>query len=142
MSANQRKAGKTLVVLWDYGGTTYTVSGDYTAFDPGFSTKAVNMSAGADDWEYEKPIIKRTDASLNSMYRGTEGTAEYAAMTVGNEGTLSWGSDGTASGKPKGSMPMYVKEVKQPHKHEGETEYNVIFGPQGDLISDPATATW
>ena len=144
MSQSERLVSKDYYVEFAAAGGSYVdISGDYTGFDWTGAADGADLTANNDAAAYEKPGVKRYDYSLEAYYRGAAGTAVYAVLKEGTEGTIRWGPDGTAAGKPKGEAPVYVSEFK--HSSGGLNQaqkISVKFGPQGALTSDPRTDTW
>jgi len=117
--------------------------GDYTKFDWSGQAKAVDLTANGDAAEFEEPGTKRYDPSFEAFYRGAAGTAITAELREGLKGTVTWGPEGTAAGKPKGQLAVFVKQFdhKSGSRDQGQT-ISVTFGPQGDLIKDPRVDVW
>lgn len=141
MSQAQRLTGENLRVLFQTGGSTYDLSGDYRKFEFDRSVDTVDMSAADDEARYMRPTKKVYKATLEALYR-VEATATYAAVKEGVSGTLQWGENGTAVGQPKGEWPCLVKTMTTPVEHEGEISISWTFESQGALISDPTSVTW
>ena len=131
MSATQRITGKNLVVQFQTGGQTYVISGDQTSLEITMDANEADMTAGADDYVYMKPTTKLTGATLTCKYIGTAGSATWGALPVGTEGTLIYAPEGTATGKPKGGFPCYVKSKSKSIPYNDAGVRTATFSPQG-----------
>lgn len=75
---------------------------DYTNFSVSQKIDTVDVSAGVDDDKTYKPALKDVSFSLELYNTGTAGSAIQSALQPdGTEGTLIYGPQGTAAGKPK-----------------------------------------
>ena len=91
--------GKNLYLI--FGGTVLDTV--YRSFSPTETMSTVDQSAGADAAVTRLTTLKDGRATLD--YRteaGTAGTALWAGLDVGSEGTLEWGPEGTATNAPRG----------------------------------------
>lgn len=138
MTQAQRIIGKNYYV--DFNGTELTA--DYRQFSVDRGVGSVNMAAGADAAEYAKPTLKKYGASGKFLYRGTEGTAVWADCYEGQEGTLTWGPEGTAAGKPKGQLLVMVSQLNESAGYDSEIEWDVAWEGQGGLVNDPLSDVW
>lgn len=142
MSFSQRITGKNAKVYWIDGSGTADLSGDRRALEISDSYDTVDASAGTDTARGMKPTLRVLGATLTALHIGTAGTATYARIDAGSEGTLVWGPIGTASGAPKGAFPAVVKSFNTSFPYDNNAEINITFEPQGDYSSNPTSATW
>lgn len=134
MSATERITGRDLVVLFQTGGQTYTLSGDQTSLEITLDTNEADMTAGGDQFVFMKPTIRVSGATLTCKYTGgTAGTAIWGAVTVQTEGTLIYGPEGTATGKPKGGFPCYVKSKSKSIPYNDAIVRTATFSGQGGV---------
>jgi|GEM_PF-2159791 len=146
MSATQRLTGHQLVVIFQTGGQNYVISGDQTSLEITMDTNEADMTAGADEYVYMKPTVCMTGATLTCKYIGTNGTATWGAIPVGTEGTLIYGPEGTAAGKPKGGFPCYIKSKPFSIPYNDAIVRTATFSPQGGVygtsVFDPDVHTF
>jgi hypothetical protein len=143
MSASQRYVGKNLHVQFQAGGQTYVLSGDQTALDITDEAKTADVSAGSDDFTTEKPTVRSLSATLQTVHTGASGTATFGQVTVGLEGTLIYGPQGTVAGKPKGGFLAFVSSKPMSIPFNDKVTRSVIFksqgGEWGTTVFDPDT---
>lgn len=91
--------GKNLYV--QFGSTN--LSGSQRTFDVSQMQETADMTAGADDYRNFANTVKTIEATMEVVMQehSTGGSAILAALTLGTNGTLIWGAEGTATGKPK-----------------------------------------
>lgn len=142
MAFSQRITGKNAKVLFIHSGGTVDLSGERRNLDITREVKTVNMEAGNDTAEAVKATLYHYAAELTMLSAGTAGTATMNKVIEGTEGTILWGADGTASGKPKGGFPALVVSQNESIPYPDAVEYSVSFEGQGSLAFDPTTATW
>ena len=88
----------------------------------------VDESAGSDANKLYITALKDGNRDLEIiMPAGTAGTAVYAAVAPGTEGTLEIGPEGTASGKAKHSVNSIVKSRGEPLTYNDITTLSVAF---------------
>lgn len=64
--------------------------------------ETADATAGADTYRNFVSTVKMIEASAELLMQdGTAGSALYAALIPGSQGTLIWGQEGNATGKPK-----------------------------------------
>jgi len=144
MSQNERLGSKGYYVAFAVAGGSYVeISGDYTKYDWNGESDAADLTANNDDAAYELPLIKKYDYTMDAYYRGVAGTAVYAVLVEGTQGTIRWAPEGTTAGKPKGEAPCYVKSFKSSSGGKADAQtISIAWGPQGGLTSDPRTDVW
>lgn len=142
MAPTQRLTGKNLYVGFIDGSGTATISGDQTAFDTGLEQETVDASAGSDDWRVFLPTMKNGSFKLETYYKGTNGTATLARLEMGDAGTLLWGPEGTATGKPKWGIPVLVTKNDYSFPFDNLIKVTIEFQQQGDLAYNGNTITF
>ena len=97
--------GKDLFLSFAGSAGTVTISGDFTQVTYTPSIALLDQSAGADtDRTYVTSLKDRTIAW--AAKHQASGTVLVNALVEGTSGTLTWGEEGTASGKPKHTCPV------------------------------------
>lgn len=146
MSAETRLTGEDLVVIFQTGGNEYVLSGDQNSLEVTYDSNEVDMTAGNDEAVYMKPTTRRLGATLTCKYTGTDGSATWGAIADRAEGTLIFGPQGTATGKPKGGFPCYLKSKSFPIPYNESVMRTATFSPQGGeygtSIFDPDVHTF
>jgi len=88
----------------------------------------VEETAGSDDNKtYLTAVLDGTSDLELIMPSGTAGTAVWAAVAPGTEGTLEVGPEGTAAGKPKHTVNAIVKSRGKPLTYNDITTFSVSF---------------
>lgn len=142
MAQSDRITGKNAKILFVDDSGTVDISADYRVLNVNRSIKTVDLTAGADDATFMKGTTKDYKADMEVLDKGTQGTTDWYRVREGVEGTLLWGEEGTAAGKPKGGLPVLVEKVDQGLGYEKEVTRKITFAPQGGLVFDPLTDTW
>jgi hypothetical protein len=103
--------GKNLFV--SFGGTT--LSSSQRSFDTTFEQEQADVTAGADDFRNFSNTVKMVEAETEIVVQehASGGSALFAALTLGGQGTLLWGPEGTATGKPKFGFYATLTERSQ-----------------------------
>jgi hypothetical protein len=140
MTNTQRLVGKNLYVGLIDGSGTVNLSGDFTSFSHEWEQETADMTASADGTRYFAATVKNSTASLETMYLGSAGTANYGRVEPGDSGTLVWGPEGSAAGKPKWTMPVLVTKVSLEQPFDEAVKYTIEFQSQGDVVSGHNTA--
>ena len=125
--------GTNLIV--QFKGTV--LSGEFRSFDSGESIDLVDQSAGGDVAKTYLTALEEGDAKFESLNQtgATGGTAEWALVDKGQEGTLDWGPEGTATGKPRHWVNAIVKDRKRSFPYEDVVKMNVSFQFSG-VVTD------
>jgi hypothetical protein len=112
------------------------ISADFRRFELPIRIGDTDASAGGDEYESFLTTRKRlewTAEFLEQVGSGTAGgNAAREKLRVGVEGSLIWGPQGTASGKPKYSMylailestPVYVSDAATIRRVRGRNKLN------------------
>lgn len=90
------KTGKNLYLA--FGGKV--LSTDYRSFAPSEEIGIVDQSAGADAARTYLTTLEDGTATATIVVQASD-TATWGAVAPGSEGTLEWGDEGTAGGKPR-----------------------------------------
>ena len=140
MASANRLVGKALYVGFADGAGTAALGADFTSFSYEWEQETADVSAGADAMRVFAGTIKNFSATLEALYLGAAGTATYARVEPGDAGTLIWGPEGSAAGKPKFSIPAIVSKVSHEQPFDEAVKYTIEFLPQGDLVSGHSTS--
>ena len=97
------QAGSALYLEWVHAAGTTVLNADFKDWNYSPSIDYVEDTAGADTHKHYQPGLKSGQASLNFIHQAG-GSVILNALKEGTEGTLIWGPEGTAAGKPKKSM--------------------------------------
>jgi hypothetical protein len=113
MAIANRYRGKDLVIQWIYPGGTIILTNDFTKFDVDRQIDLLDASASNTlDKEYINGL-KDATAKLDLFDITTAaGTVLAAALVEGTAGTLIYGPQGTATGKPKAGFAAITKSLK------------------------------
>jgi hypothetical protein len=105
--------GSNAVVTWTYGGAgTIALSADYRSFGYTPSIATFDVSAGTETAKSYITGQKDFTAQYSGLYQAngtaSAGTASYSsAFGIGQVGTVVVQSEGTATGKPKWTFPVF-----------------------------------
>lgn len=84
----------------------------YRSYNESDEAGLVDKSSGADTRRTYLPTLKDGGASFEFL-QDSGGSVVWAAVEAGSTGTLEWGPEGTASGKPKYTVNALVKNRKR-----------------------------
>ena len=114
--------GKDLYVI--FGSTALTT--DYRSFTEEETIDTVEKTAGADTVKTYLTTTKDGTASIDVL-DSTGGTAAWAAVAVGTEGTLEWAPEGTAATKPRHYVNAIVTSRSKPVAYADVVTFTVNF---------------
>lgn len=135
------EAGAAITFRWIWSGGTLDFSGDYTKFSPGFDIEMLDGSAGNDADRVYVPGKKDGTASLTVWDTVAGGSIYEQAFAVGNGGSLYWGTQGSAAGKPKRAIFGYVKSFKPKLDFDSLAAFDIEIQKSGAVLAGP-TAVW
>jgi hypothetical protein len=110
------------------------LSTDMRTFDPEEEVGLAEASAGNDAARTYLATLKDGKATLELLAPG--GTAIWAAIAPATSGTLEWGDEGTASGKPKHTVNALVQKRKRQTPYDDVVVYTVDFQFSGGTVVD------
>lgn len=127
--------GKNLYLAFD--GTA--VNADFREFSEDEEVGTVDASAGSDVARTYLTTLEDGTASLTLLLQedGTAATDPWQLMDKGNEGTLEWGPEGTATGKPKHTVNAIVTSRGKSVPYDDVVEMTFNFQFSG-VVSDSA----
>jgi hypothetical protein len=120
-------SGSALYLQWIGTGGTTLLHGDFRQFDWTPSLNLIESSAGADTFQEFLPGIGQSGAISLSMVMQTGGTALITALASGAVGTLVFSPEGTASNKPKMTIPAFSKGPAYSQPYSDVVEFKVEF---------------
>lgn len=109
------------------------LSSRFKSFESSEEMGLVDDSAGADTARSYLTTLEDGTATLELLAERA-GTAQWAACDKGASGTLEWGDEGTASGKPKHTVPAIVKSRKRTVVHDDIVKLNFEFQFNGTVL--------
>lgn len=140
MAATDRLTGKNLyVALIRQNGTvvgTTNLSGSQRSLSVEKEQEMVDATAGSDEYRVMIPTVKSIGASLSVVAESySAGSAIFAAVEPGTAvGTLIWGPEGTATGKPKYGMVVRVQTSNQEIPFDDVYTVEVEFANAGSSL--------
>ncbi len=114
-------------------------------FDPGMSGMYQENTAGGNDLVTSQRIRGKVDPKGTfGYYKASTGEAIAAEfLNEGTIGTLEWGIEGNATGKPRASIKAQINKSNTPVELDGLVEVEIEFVNIGtEWIFDPATARY
>ena len=127
MAACARITGKDLYVEFD----SVDLSGDFRGFDTTEEIGTVDLTAGDDTGKCYGTLHTDGKATFTSLYTSTAGagagSAAWAAVVPGTEGSLVWGERGTTTGYPRHHVTAFVISRARTHPYDGALESTVEF---------------
>ena len=102
--AENNITGKDAVISWVWSGGTVNLATDYRSVSIKENVDTAETTAGADTHKTYLPTIKSANIDYSGLFP-TGGTALYASLTAGIQGTLTVAPEGTASGKDSKAYP-------------------------------------
>lgn len=121
--------GKDLYVA--FAGTVF--SSRFRSFDADETQALVAKDAGADTAMTYLNTLQDGKGTLEVLAEAG-GTALWAAGVKGASGTLIWGDEGTASGKPKHSVPAIVARRRRNNVYNETVKLTFDFQFNGTVV--------
>ena len=120
-------SGSALYLAWVTAGGTTTLHGDFRQFDWTPTLSLIDSTAGADTFrEYIGGIGEGGDISV-SLVMQAGATALISALARGTAGTLIYAPEGTATGKPKSTIPAISKGPAYSQPYDDVVEFKVSW---------------
>lgn len=128
-------SGSALYAQWIWSGGTVQLNSDYRQFQDAPTIDLLEATAGSDP--AKTYITDRKDGNVTvNMLHQTGGTAMIAALAEGVCGTLIWGEEGTATNKPKTTMPAISMGAQRNVQYNALVEISVTFQQNGARTYD------
>lgn len=102
------------------------LSADSRKFSYEQTVDIVDGSAGSDLYK-PKIVTQRDGNGTVELVNQAGGTALWAAIAPGTEGTLEWGDEGTVSGKPRGYVLAIVSKRSKDVPYDDIVTTNIDF---------------
>lgn len=123
--------GAALYLLWD--GTVLDT--DYRSFSESEEIGMVDQSAGADLNRTYLTELKDGTASTTIVVQASD-TTTWGALVPGGEGTLEWGDEGTASGKPRSYVNAILKSREKSMEYADLIVADIEWQMSGAITDD------
>ncbi len=131
-------SGSSLYMAWVYSGGTTTLHGSFRQFSYQPSLNLIDATAGSDSFrQYIGGIGEGGEVSWTSVMQAA-GTALITALTRGNVGTLLVGVEGTATGKPKLTIPAISRGPQYSVAYDDVVEFSCSW----QQSAAETAATW
>ena len=131
-------SGSALVVTWAVGtAAATTLSGAQRSFSYTPSINLIDATAGADANKNYITGVKDGQAQFEALMQSgstAPGTAAFASCVEGASGTVTWMPEGTASTKPKYSMPAISMGASYSYPYEDVVTVSVPFQQNGARV--------
>ena len=127
-------SGSAIVVQWITSSGTATLSGKQTNFAYTPTINLIDQTAGADPAKTYLASVKDGSANIDALFvPGTSsgGTVTFSTCTEGIGGTLQWQPEGTASTKPKYSMPAISQGCSFQYPYSDTVKVTTAFQQNG-----------
>ena len=128
--------GKNLVATWIQAAATTVLTGDHKSCSLTPSVNLIDETAGADANKQYIVGVKDHTATFNASLQsgsGSGGTATFSTLSTGNIGTLRIEPEGTATTKPRLSLPAISQGVQYSWPYDNLCEVTVNFQGNGAL---------
>ena len=102
-----RLAGKNTSLTFGAGSPT-DLAADFQSWEVSDEMGLAELTAGDDAAASYAATYTKGKGTWKALYDQTAGTVIWAAVANGTSGTLTWGPEGSASGKPKFTVPAIV----------------------------------
>jgi hypothetical protein len=131
MTVANRYTGKNLYVAF----AGQELSGDFTAWEVTRTSDTADVTAGSEDARSYLATLKDATFRLERFDTATGGSAVMAALVEGASGTVEFGPQGTATGKPKYSAVAIVTNVSSSYPFSDAVVVTADFQRSGDWIT-------
>ena len=125
--------GSGLFVSFAGDAGTVTLSGDYTQLTTTQSIALLDQSAGPDTERTYVNSLKDQSVSVTVKHQAA-GSVLANALVAGASGTLTWGEEGTASGKNKHTLPAISQGAAMNIPFDNLVEISVTFQGNGARV--------
>jgi hypothetical protein len=122
--------GSALYAAFVNAGGTLVLSTDYRSLSDDPTIGLVKASAGSDTDETYLTTLKDSKYSWRGVAQ-TAGTVLVTQLIEGTQGTLIIGREGTASGKPKETVPVISMGGKFNYQYDNIVEITCDFQKNG-----------
>lgn len=143
MASAGQYVGSSWYGTWTTSGGTFVMSGNQTMFGMERTVDTVEVTAGSDTQKAYLPTV--TDNKMSYAYydagtAATAGTAIAAQLKPNVQGTITFGPQGTATGKPKYQIAAVVTSQKIEYAFDAAALYEIEFLGSGSWVLDHGSA--
>lgn len=128
--AENNITGKDAYINWASSAGTINLATDYRSVSIKENTDTAETTAGADTHKTYLPTIKSATIDYSGLFQ-SGGTALYAALTAGVQGTLTVAPEGTATGKVSKAYPAICMGATYDTPYADVVTVNVTFQSNG-----------
>lgn len=125
--------GQNATISWVYSGGTVDLGAKYRSIQYTPSIEMYDQSAGADANKTYITGQKDGSVSYSGIFQ-SGGTAVLTSLVEGTGGTLIWGEEGTAVGKPKHTMPAISQGATSNVQYNALIEISCTFQQNGAKV--------
>jgi hypothetical protein len=129
--------GSAMYLSWINSAGTAILSGDYRKFDYTPSMDLVDQTAGADTNKTYLTSLKDGRASFSGLFQNganVGGTITASTLVEGASGTIIFGPEGTATGKPKYTIPCISLGAAFSYPYSDNVEISCDFQQNGTRV--------
>ena len=123
--------GSAYYIVWE----SKILSVDYRTADTDEEMGTVDQSAGADTDRTFLTTLKGGGKTYTGKHAAAD-TTLWGAVLPGTEGTLEWGEEGTAAGKPRHKVNAIVTNRHKGAAYDGLVVISASWIYSGALIDD------
>lgn len=121
---------------WIWSGGTVTLSGDQRSFNDNRTIDLAESTAGSDTDKSFLPTVKDGTMDFEYVEDNAGGTTLNRALAAGNQGTITWGNMGSATGMPKFQCVAIVKDNKRTSPYADVSMHTVTLQKTGAMVLD------
>lgn len=125
--------GAALVANYIYTGGTVGLNADYRSIETTKSIGLVEATAGSDTNKSYLSTVKDGKYTWNAVAQ-TAGTVLETALVAGTYGTLIIQREGTATGKPKETCPVWCLGASFKYPYDNVVEISCEFQANGAAV--------
>lgn len=123
-------SGSALYLSWIHPGGTVVFSSDYRSFNDDPEGDLIEVTAGSDAYKNFIGGVSSGKCSLTYLEQAS-GTANYNSLAFGTFGTLIYGAEGTAAGKPKRTIPLIALGARKAFQYANAVEVSTEWQYNG-----------
>jgi hypothetical protein len=129
--------GSACDIRWLYSTGTQVLGGDFRSFSYTPSVNLIDETAGSDPNKLYLKGQVDGQAQLTALFQtgtNTGGTTQFSTLAEGNFGTLIYSKEGTATTKPKVTIPAYSQGVSISFPYDNCVEVSVSWQQSGARV--------
>lgn len=126
-------AGTAVYCAWVYSGGTVNLAGNYRKIDYKPNIDLIEVTAGTDAAKTYLSAQKDGMFTIAGLLDtgGTVGAVAGTVLVEGAYGTLLYAPEGTATGKPKNTIPAISQGIEWGVSYNAVAEFSVSFQQNG-----------